>query len=904
MVKGDTKKYLLASTAVLLVTSWASPVTAKTYLETDRNYYTEAGITRGFLDQEISPAVIGQTHWDKFQIAVAKDLVTYRPGMTFNEYYLANGLSPEDNFTVYPGKRDHLVALPNGKPGYWNANPDPKGATYTDGSVIDYLTYVGPTDDRGAYWNDKVLEDPVLFSRLTVGTPAFGVFPSGQWRFPSQIGYGEGATVNDYMLTPENDIVIPTRFNTKREDVYLTMRSRAYMGSGIRGAQAYLKATHAGGDMVGSRVNPQFYVDTSTNIYMTDQAYEQLGLFSKIFAPSAYTTASRQLRDIGVDRFTEEMNKGLASIQAASSVNTIVSGNGGQIQLKGFDRQSAIDSHYAATETERAEDALRTVNVTYYMYTSGDSEVTLTTPLASNGKHLYSPNESVFKMETTRPYFSGFGDTSAIIQASAALNDFDNILGLSSFTLTDTGIKPDGEAAGVDASRVRVRVSSDGGASYDARSYTLDELKADLEAKVLPIGQLTLAYTYAATDAQDAIIGQLPSEIANNTGAYAVPFTRVLDTSKRYRLTYQFASEDSTTPLPTEVTNLIPVDANFYATGDSVTFEKPSSLSINVRDGRWEFVGYPSDTLTFANQDELVTGLWRFIPIGSIEVTFLDEQNSVLKVERPVQFTNLDEGSPYDVTSIAQPIITVGGKTYTFVGVTTGSLTGQVVPGIIKVILSYKEEVPPMTTGSLIIRFEDEDGQLLKFVNPTEFTNRPLGTPYDVTDLVEATMTVNGKTYTFVGVKTGSLTGQIAAGNMEVTLSYKEEVTTPPSSSVVVPPSSSSSTVPSSSTTAPSSSSTLPSSSSRVEPSSDQVPPTSSSQDLDIEEDVEGDNPLSKKPVRTVIVRPNGELPKTGEDTSNLAPLVIAFLSFIAGIFLILFRKKNKKEDGDENVME
>ncbi|MGM2770938.1 hypothetical protein, partial [Bacillus cereus group sp. Bce020] len=76
-------------------------------------------------------------------------------------------ISPEDNFTVYPNLTNQIVKLPSGA--YLNANVNPKGVKDSAGNIVDYLTYVGPTDDRGAYWGDKQLEDPVLFSRLTVG---------------------------------------------------------------------------------------------------------------------------------------------------------------------------------------------------------------------------------------------------------------------------------------------------------------------------------------------------------------------------------------------------------------------------------------------------------------------------------------------------------------------------------------------------------------------------------------------------------------------------------------------------------------------------------------------------------------------------------------------------------------
>lgn len=527
MLKKHIKKYLLSSAVVLSVASLVQGQTASatTYLETDKNYYTETGVSRGFLDQEISAATIGQDNWDKFQVAVTQNLVTYTPGMTFNEYYRANNIAIEDNFQVYRGggvAGSQDVKLPSGA--FLNSNPGSSG--------LDYITYVGPSDDRGAYWGDKELEDPVLFSRLTVGSPAFGVFSGSTWKFPTQIGYGEVATVNDYMLTADNGFVIPARFNSKRNDTYLTMRSRGLFGAGLTGAQVYLSATSNGQNVQGSGQNQKFYIDTKTNIFMTEKAYDQLGTRSKLAVALGHSAVNAQLQNVPVNEFAATMNANLQRAQNMSGANTIVSGTGGQIQLTGFYRQSDKDTVFTASEAERMADAVNNVDVTYYVYTNGsDPGVTVTTPVAGNGKHLYSPNESVFKIETTRPYFGNFGnlaDEFTMTTAEAATN-FDQSFGTNSFTVTDNGVNIQGDAVGVDESRVRVRVSTDNGVSYTAQAYTLAELKAAFENKTLPEGKLVLAYTYAAKDASDEILGKLPTEIADNKGAYAVPFTRIVN---------------------------------------------------------------------------------------------------------------------------------------------------------------------------------------------------------------------------------------------------------------------------------------------------------------------------------------------------------------------------------------
>lgn len=780
------RKRLLFSAVVFAMMSFVGGAiaSATTYLETDKNYYTDTQVTRGFLDHEISESVIGQENWEKFQVAVAKQLVTYTPGMTFNQYYLANGISPEDNFQVYRGvgiNGSQDILLPSG--GYLNSNPNPKGF-----AGVDYITYVGPSHDRGAYWGDRTLEDPILFSRLTVGQPSFGVFDGTNNRFPVQIGYGEQATVMDYMLVPENDVVIPARFNTKRDDLYLTMRSRGLFGADLKGAQVFLDVTRKGETVVGSGTNPKSYIDTTTKVLMTDKTYEQMGLRGKLFSATAYRTANRELTKIGVDQFSSIINKHLQAIQSASGANTIVSGNGGQIQLTGFYRQSNLDDNYTSSAQDREADALDTVNVVYYMYTAG-ADVTVTTPLASNGKHLYSSNESVFTIETTRPYFTDFGDLSSNLTSTTVLDDFEKTLGAQSFKVIDAGIKKDGESIGVDTSRIRIRVSLNDGTTYEDKAYTFDELKDAFVSKAFPVGEVKLVYTYAAPDAKEEIIGKLPSEIEDNQGAYAVPFVRSVEIeAERYGIHYHFESADATLTLPQEVMSLLPVDNQTYTQGQEITLQRPSVETVHVSNGDWEFIGYPSDKVTIGATDAHITGTWRFLPTipkGTVIIQFVDEAGSLLKTETPLDLTDVNAGTPYDVTNLVTDEIEVNGKTYTKVGVKEGTLTGSLVAGNNLIVVTYKEKpapVPPtIKRGTVILQFVDAAGTLLKTEMPSQYTNVEVDTPYDITALAIDEVTINGKTYTKQSLISGSLIGTIVEGNNVIVIAYHEKpVVTPP----------------------------------------------------------------------------------------------------------------------------
>lgn len=120
-----------------------------------------------------------------------------------------------------------------------------------------------------------------------------------------------------------------------------------------------------------------------------------------------------------------------------------------------------MDNNFLITTDERKSDAKKTIDVKYFMYTdSSPKGETISTPLASNGKHLYSPNESVFKIEITRPYFADFGDISQTIDFDE--NTFEETLGEKSFSIHDNGMTIDGTPITASKDRVKLRLSADG----------------------------------------------------------------------------------------------------------------------------------------------------------------------------------------------------------------------------------------------------------------------------------------------------------------------------------------------------------------------------------------------------------------------------------------------------------
>ena len=725
-------------------------VYASTYLESDKNYYTDPAISRGFLDSPISKELLGDQNWNMFQVAVSKNLVSYNPGMTFNQYYLANNISPEDNFIVYPRLTNQIVRLKSGA--YLNANPNPKGAKDDSGNIVDYITYVGPTDDRGAYWGDKELEDPVLFSRLTVGElpsaseGTLGLFNSGTYLFPTQIGYGENATVNDYMLTPGNDFIIPTRFNTIRNDVYLTMRSRAYFGAGLQGAQASLTATSNGKTVVGSSENSKFYIDTDSNVYLTKQGFDQLGNFGKFMAPSVYTSASNSLKKVGIDKFSAMMNQGLSSIQSNSGANTIVSGNGGQIQLSGFDRETDLDGAFSSSISDRENDALKNTDVNFYMYTKGNTETNVTTPLAPNGYHLYSPNVSEFKIQTTRPYFSWTGDISNAIKISEANADFDDLLGSNSLQVTDNGVDSDGTPISVDLSRVRIRISEDGGSTYSNDSYTLNDLKALLTSGNITVPKIVIAYTYSATDSKTDNIGKLPSEIDDNTGAYAVPFTRTLTNDipdKKSNITVKYIDISGNT-----ISDNIVKTGNL---GEPYTTEQKSIPGYTFKEVQGSASGQ------FTDQEQTVTYVYTKDPLagGNVTVKYVDGAGNTIS-DNVVKSGNI--GDDYSTDQKAIP-------GYTFKEV-QGSASGQFTDQEQTVTYVYTKD--PVAGANVTAKYVDENG---KTISDDVVKNGNIGDDYSTEQKA-----IPG--YTFKEVQ-GSASGQFTDKEQTITYVYTKNSVTP-----------------------------------------------------------------------------------------------------------------------------
>lgn len=528
----------LVSTNIVLTKS----VGSKQYLVTSHDYFQDEHIDKGFLDLKIKD-VVTASELEKLNQAATNGTINFNEEMTYIEFYKANNYSIEDAYSGYQKIRNSAGML-------INTNPNKYGD----------LTYVGPIVHATEISNDKVrnVYSPTMFSRLTVGNlnevevrlgdgsanrAEFGKY-SGNYA-PNTLLMNQTGTVMDYMLTEQNNIVIPARFNTLRDDVYLTMRSKTPAGIGLRGLQAYLKAEEINIDDAGIRTSQpissknqdeNFYINTSAKILLTEAGYNNMGFTGRLQYEIAASQVNANLADLGVNEFANEMNKGLRMADDSAGSGQITSGLGGQVQLKGFFRKSPIDNNFLVSEADRQKDSTKSIEATYFMYSTGETAKDPASVQATRIPDKYkddiptwddsklnilsSPNVSVYSIEVTRPVFYNFKDLSEKINYDK--NNFDDLIGLSSFNIRDNGLLKDGNPVSVDNTRVRVLINN------EDKPYSLDELKVELELEKYQGKEIQLTYTYAASDADDSIIGKLPKDIDNNLGAYAVPFVRTV----------------------------------------------------------------------------------------------------------------------------------------------------------------------------------------------------------------------------------------------------------------------------------------------------------------------------------------------------------------------------------------
>lgn len=127
-------------------------------------------------------------------------------------------------------------------------------------------------------------------------------------------------------------------------------------------------------------------------------------------------------------------------------------------------------------------------------------------------------------------------------------------------------------------------------------------------------------------------------------------------------------------------------------------------------------------------------------------------------------------GESYDTTDLKSKIIAKNGKVYELVPshVEGDGETGEVTDGD-KVVKYFYKEVPPVpNTGSVIVHYEDEEGNTIS-TDEVDESNKPVNDPYSTKDRIKV---IEG--YELVPVKTkGNEDGKITEGVTEVTYVYK-----------------------------------------------------------------------------------------------------------------------------------
>jgi len=164
------------------------------------------------------------------------------------------------------------------------------------------------------------------------------------------------------------------------------------------------------------------------------------------------------------------------------------------------------------------------------------------------------------------------------------------------------------------------------------------------------------------------------------------------------------------------------------------------------------------------------------LEIHHVTVHYVDEDGNVIKdpVKDPADFKN---GESYDENSKKDSTIEHDGKTYEFTRVKEGDVPAGTIQGKdVDVTYVYKLKETPVTppsenTYNVTVNFVDEHGNVLQ--DPRHSSDHKNGTDYNESDH-PATLTKDGKTYTYIRVEDDKPTGTINGRDVVITYVYKE----------------------------------------------------------------------------------------------------------------------------------
>ncbi|QIK86339.1 MucBP domain-containing protein [Erysipelothrix sp. HDW6B] len=680
---------VLTTVQPISVRAQESNLSKPNYLVPDENYYKNSEITKGDLDAVIDENV------SKLIESANNGKISFTEGMTYNEFFLANNIAVEDRYSGYMGVYNRSGSL-------INSNPTKYGDLTYQGLSLPTQSIVGaPNIIAGETFSSVLSVGEKQLMDGAIDSESIGNYGSDTY-FPNLVGYGADGMVNDYMLTSENNIIIPTRYNTNRSDIILTMRSAPSYG--LRGAQTFLRVTNDGVIVGSDAENPKYYINTNSNLHITPYGYSQLGFLGKMYISGAISTANSQLKDLGVNDFSKKLNEYLREIQNNSGASNVPAGVGGQVQLTGFYRDSSIDNSYGTDQLSRENDSVKESLVEYFMYTSGDTIKGADNPLfknvpseyldyinvgSGNVTKLLSPNVSTFKIDTTRPYFTEFGNLNETIEIDYnSMVNFDSLLGTESFIIVDDGVDTNGQKIDVDLSRVKVFVNS----NEDALS--IEELRDEL-LKPQYIGEeVQLTYTYAAADSSNEIIGKLPNQIQDDQGAYAVPMIRKVNVNG-VKVTTKYINESNV--------EILQSTENMFLAGSQYSTNGPNEITF---DGKvYEVVGVPSNATGTAGTDEIIViYVYRERKAdtlrGKVTVNYLDNLGNVIS---EIDMFSDSVGKYYSI----KPKEIIG---YTFKKY-EGILSGTYQNGEVVVNFIYEKNAEQTTYGGVLVSYVDQNGQ-------------------------------------------------------------------------------------------------------------------------------------------------------------------------------------------------
>lgn len=159
---------------------------------------------------------------------------------------------------------------------------------------------------------------------------------------------------------------------------------------------------------------------------------------------------------------------------------------------------------------------------------------------------------------------------------------------------------------------------------------------------------------------------------------------------------------------------------------------------------------------------------------GNVLVEHREEGTNKLLIPRVYDKENVPVGEAFDTGDRKFPTITVDGKTYErVVEHVEGNETGTVTEKDQLVVYYYKLVPSKPNVGSVIVHYEDEEGNPL-IGDEVDEKDQEVGKSYDTSDKKIPNITLDGVEYVLVPNKTkGNETGKIPNGTEEVTYVYK-----------------------------------------------------------------------------------------------------------------------------------